>query len=103
MTDICKTISLIIAASAAMMSTSHATEGNYVCGDGSKITAEFSSPDKSPGDVTLSIDGSPDLIVLPQALSADGGRYQKDDIEFWIKGRDATLTRQGNSTICKGE
>jgi membrane-bound inhibitor of C-type lysozyme len=40
-------------------------------------------------------------ITLPQALSADGGRYTEGDIEFWIKGKGATLTRAGKSTTCR--
>jgi membrane-bound inhibitor of C-type lysozyme len=37
---------------------------------------------------------------LPQVLSADGGRYANDGVEFWIKGRDATLTRDGRRQTC---
>jgi membrane-bound inhibitor of C-type lysozyme len=38
--------------------------------------------------------------MLPQALSADGGRYAGGDMEFWIKGNMARLTRAGAATDC---
>lgn len=97
-----KALVLAIFASFVLASSAAAVEATYACGDGTGITADFSPPDQTPGNVSLSLDGSPDLIELPQVLSADGGRYEKDGIEFWIKGRDATLTRDGKSVICKG-
>ena len=30
---------------------------------------------------------------LPQRLSADGGRYAKSGVSFWVKGQQATLKR----------
>ncbi|MBO1909496.1 MliC family protein, partial [Microvirga sp. 3-52] len=39
--------------------------------------------------------GSSTETTLPQALSGDGGRYMQGDVEFWIKGEGATLTRAG--------
>ncbi|MFD0465857.1 MliC family protein [Microvirga aerilata] len=39
--------------------------------------------------------------TLPQAISADGGRYRQRNVEFWIKGNEATLTRAGKSTTCR--
>ncbi|WP_114188474.1 MliC family protein [Microvirga aerophila] len=41
------------------------------------------------------------MTTLPQAISADGGRYTQGDVEFWIKGDGATLTRAGKSTTCR--
>ena len=35
-----------------------------------------------------------------QVPSADGGRYQDDVTEFWIKGQTARLTRAGATTEC---
>lgn len=102
MTTICKLCWLTLATSMMTIGGAAATEADYACSDGSKLMADFSPPGQTPGEVKLSIDGSPDLLVLPQAVSADGGRYEKEDIEFWIKGRDATLTRQGKTVICKG-
>lgn len=87
----------------ATMCSARAIETRYSCADGTGIIAVFSPPDQSPGDVQLSFNGSPDIICLPQLRSADGGRYQKDTTEFWIKGNNATLARRGNSTICKGQ
>jgi membrane-bound inhibitor of C-type lysozyme len=40
-------------------------------------------------------------VVLPQVLSADGGRYADNAIEFWIKGNTARMTRAGATTECK--
>jgi membrane-bound inhibitor of C-type lysozyme len=37
---------------------------------------------------------------LPQVISADGGRYADNGVEFWIKGKNATLTRGGGSETC---
>jgi len=53
------------------------------------------------GSVKLVFAGSSTEMTLPQALSADGGRYTEGDIEFWIKGKRATLTRAGKSTTCR--
>lgn len=72
----------------------------YHCADGTKVTARFSSPDQPDGFVDLTLaDGK--AVTLPQAVSADGGRYTKDDIEFWIKGNGATLTIAGKATTCE--
>ena len=73
----------------------------YTCADGTKLQATFSPPGASMGSVKLVYSGSPSESVLPQAVSADGGRYTKGDVEFWIKGRGATLTRAGKSTTCR--
>lgn len=78
-----------------------ATEADYRCSNGTQLRAVFSPPDQAPGQVTLTIEGSPTPLVLPQTVSADGGRYEKDDVLFWIKGRQATLTRHGVSETCQ--
>lgn len=90
------------AAVLALVFTSHvsATEARYECSGGTKLTAQFSPPSAQAGRVTLTFDGGREAI-LPQAISADGGRYVGGDIEFWIKGRSATLTRDGNSETCE--
>ena len=74
---------------------------HYTCADGTKLQATFSPPSTSMGSVKLVFAGSSTEMTLPQALSADGGRYTEGDIEFWIKGKGATLTRAGKSTICQ--
>ncbi len=74
---------------------------HYTCTDGTKLQATFSPPGTSVGSVKLVYSGSLSEMMLPQALSADGGRYTEGDIEFWIKGRGATLTRAGRSTTCR--
>ncbi|WP_018184244.1 MliC family protein [Kaistia granuli] len=71
----------------------------YQCENGTRLTASFSSPEAAPGSAELVFaDGK--TIVLPQAVSADGGRYVKDDLEFWIKGKGAMLTVGGETTNC---
>lgn len=85
----------------AMTNASYAAKATYVCSGGTKLTAIFSEPTTPPGNVVLSIVGAPKAIKLPQVMSADGGRYQQGDMEFWIKGRDATLNRRGTSETCR--
>jgi len=74
---------------------------HYTCTDGTKLQATFSPPSASMGSVRLIYAGSPAETTLPQAISADGGRYTHGDVEFWIKGTGATLTRAGKSTTCR--
>jgi len=80
-----------------------ATEVQYVCADGTRLTAIFSPPGAEPGSAYLTIAGSPTGITLPQVLSADGGRYASDGTEFWIKGNGARLTLAGAATICEAK
>jgi membrane-bound inhibitor of C-type lysozyme len=80
-----------------------ATTASYICEDKTQIMAVFSPPGVSPGSVSLTLDGAAEPVVLPQQLSADGGRYANDEIEFWIKGRDATFTRDGRAQPCSGQ
>jgi membrane-bound inhibitor of C-type lysozyme len=75
---------------------------NYVCSDGIRLTATFSTPGPTPGSVILVIDGVDANLTLPQVKSADGGRYANDGVEFWIRGRDATFTRGGTKATCRG-
>lgn len=76
-----------------------ATEANYRCADGTTINAVFSAPGPT-GSVQLMFARKAKPVVLPQALSADGGRYADGDTEFWIKGKTARLTRAGAATEC---
>jgi membrane-bound inhibitor of C-type lysozyme len=76
-----------------------ATEASYECSKGTRLTAQFSPPSDSYGRVALTF-APGRTITLPQAASADGGRYADGDMEFWIKGRSATLTRNGSSESC---
>ena len=78
-----------------------AVKANYTCTGGTRLTAAFSRPGTSPGSVILTMSGGSGKITLPQVISADGGRYANDAMEFWIKGRSATLTRGGKSEICQ--
>jgi membrane-bound inhibitor of C-type lysozyme len=77
-----------------------ATEAAYRCADGTRVRAVFSVPGAT-GAVRLTFAGSRAAVSLPQAPAADGGRYGEGDIEFWIKGKTARLTRAGVATQCK--
>lgn len=91
---------LTIAATLLMLcNPALATEARYACSGGTKLTARFSPPNAANGRVVL-IFANGRKLTLPQATSADGGRYASGGTEFWIKGRDATLTRGGNSETC---
>ena len=70
---------------------------NYLCEDGTPVVAAFYKNDKR---ARLQLDGK--ALSLPQRLSADGGRYAKGGVSFWIKGQQATLKRpKAKPTICK--
>src|SRR5687768_13492477 len=73
----------------------------YTCSDGTRLQATFSPPSSSLGSVKLVFARPSAELTLPQALSADGGRYAQGDVEFWIKGQGATLTREGKQTTCR--
>jgi membrane-bound inhibitor of C-type lysozyme len=62
--------------------------------------AVFANPGPE-GSVRLAFAGKRQPIILPQALSADGARYARGNMEFWIKGNTARLTRDGAATECK--
>ena len=90
-------------ATIAVMATSAsatAAEANYSCNRGTRVHAQFSAPGVTPGHVVLTFGGSRRRLALPQVMSADGGRYATDKVEFWIKGQGATLTRNGKSQTC---
>jgi membrane-bound inhibitor of C-type lysozyme len=76
-----------------------ATEAAYHCADGTRARAVFSDPG-SAGMVRLTFAGKAAAVALPQAPSADGGRYADGTMELWIKGKTARLTRIGVSTDC---
>ncbi len=69
----------------------------YLCDDGTPVVAAFYPQDKT---ARIQVDGK--ALALPQRLSADGGRYAKGGVSFWIKGQQATLKRpKVKPTICK--
>jgi membrane-bound inhibitor of C-type lysozyme len=78
-----------------------AEQARYRCRDGSHIMATFDNgASGGSGLVDLSFGKGMKTLTLPQVLSADGGRYAGQNIEFWVKGRGATLTRDGKATTC---
>ncbi len=70
----------------------------YRCDDGTKLTVSYLRFIRLQA-ARLTIDGK--TVILPQRRSADGGRYARGSIQFWIKGRSATLTRQGKTANCE--
>jgi membrane-bound inhibitor of C-type lysozyme len=85
---------------AAITGAAYATEASYECSDGTRLTAVFSEPGAAEGSVVLHLAGSSAEITLPQAMSADGGRYTDGSTEFWIKGKDANFTHAGKVETC---
>jgi membrane-bound inhibitor of C-type lysozyme len=94
-------VKLILAclASVGTVSSASATEATYRCADGTAVRAAFSAPGPT-GSVRLTFAGKGGNVSLPQAPSADGGRYADNGMEFWIKGKTARLTRVRAVTEC---
>jgi membrane-bound inhibitor of C-type lysozyme len=85
---------------AAASGSSLAADVSYACSGGTHLMASFSPPGVSPGSAVIVFAGSNVKVSLPQVMSADGGRYADKDLEFWIRGTDATLTRAGRTEKC---
>lgn len=98
-----RTVVLGLAVLTAMPLLAMAADVNYTCSGGTRLTAAFSPAEAGLGNVVLVIAGSNTKLTLPQVKSADGGRYANGDVEFWIRGRDATLTRAGRSETCQSK
>ena len=94
-------IALLLEGVAADASAQDAKPVHYTCADGTKLQVMFSPLGTGTGSVKLVYAGSSTETTLPQAVSADGGRYTHGDVEFWIKGSGATLTRAGKATTCQ--
>lgn len=92
-----------IAATAMIGSPAHADiRAQFSCADGRSFEAAFSPPDAAKGEVELTFsDGK--VLKLPQVISADGGRYEADGTEFWVKGNGGTLSEGGKSTTCEAK
>lgn len=86
----------------ALAGTAHAADitAHYTCSDGSTLVATFVASPNVPTSVTLHLSGGKSL-ALPQAMSADGGRYADGKTEFWIKGKGATFTYGGREIACQ--
>ena|ERR1700729_1331492 len=77
-----------------------ATEATYRCVDGTRARVVFRDLGPAAGTVRLTFAGRAGAVALPQASSADGGRYADGNLELWIKGKTARLTRAGIVTDC---
>lgn len=72
---------------------------SYVCDDGTPLSVVF-----FPKEKNMRMQMSGKSYSLPQRLSADGGRYAKSGVSFWVKGQQATLKRpKTKSTICRAQ
>jgi membrane-bound inhibitor of C-type lysozyme len=69
----------------------------FRCDDGSTMAATF---DNAPDPATVLLVRGGQTFTLPQAMSASGARYVGDHVEFWNKGRDATVDWQGSRLEC---
>jgi membrane-bound inhibitor of C-type lysozyme len=98
-----RTIALAGFMAFAMTGPALSADVNYTCRDGTRFMASFSPPTGGPGTVVLDIAGSDTKVTLPQVKSADGGRYANADMEFWIRGKNATLTRAGRGISCESK
>src|SRR5688572_11658452 len=94
-----KAAPVALALVAGMTGQAFSIEASYTCSGGVSLEANFSEPGVSPGSVVLTFADAGE-IALPQVMSADGGRYAEGDLEFWIKGNGATLTRNGKTETC---
>lgn len=94
-------VALLLAGTMAGAAAQDLRPVHYICADGTELQATFSPPSTSMGSVRLVYAGSQAETILPQTISADGGRYTHGDVEFWIKGTGATLTRAGKATTCR--
>ena len=96
----CHVVAGVMAAAMLLMASAPAqaqTFFRYLCDDGTPVVAAFYPQDKS---ARIQLDGK--SLTLPQRLSADGGRYAKGGVSFWIKGQQATLKRpKTKPTTCK--
>jgi membrane-bound inhibitor of C-type lysozyme len=92
---------MILATGVIFPVMAQANEVQYTCADNTVLNAVFSAQGASPAFARLRIAGMEAEIYLPQVISADGGRYANKDIEFWIKGNSARLTRKdASATTC---
>ena len=98
-----RTIFAALVALVASATPALAVKASYTCTGGTRLSADFSPPGTSPGNVVLTIQGTSGKVTLPQVISADGGRYANESMEFWIKGKGGTLTRGGKSETCQSK
>ena len=87
---------------AAKLAGAAEVTAHYACSDGSRLVATFVTSPDAAASVTLQLPGGKTLS-LPQAMSADGGRYTDGKTEFWIKGKGATFTRGGGEVTCRAD
>lgn len=49
---------------------------------------------------TAKLERGNSLVIVHQGISGSGARYQGQGVEFWIKGRDASVNWRGESLEC---
>jgi membrane-bound inhibitor of C-type lysozyme len=91
----------ILAAVIAQSASAAKIKANYRCDDGTRLVASFKTPSSGLGSVALKYVSSGKKVVLPQKVSADGGRYASSGMQFWVKGQTATFTTHSRNTVCR--
>ena len=71
------------------------TSVNYLCDDESALTARFAGPER------LIIETGNQSLSLQRQESASGARYIGRDVEFWTKGKEATLVKANDRLLCQ--
>jgi membrane-bound inhibitor of C-type lysozyme len=92
---------IVLSTLAALPAAAADPTAKYTCDDGTQMVAVFrNDPKGGPGSVALQFpDGM--KTILPQAMSAAGGRYAAGETELWIKGKEASFTRGKSKTTCR--
>ena len=100
--DLVSKISVSTILSLSLISAASSQEqifATYSCDDGTLLSVVF-----FPKEKNLRMQMSGRSYSLPQRLSADGGRYAKSGVSFWIKGQQATLKRpKTKPTVCRAQ
>jgi membrane-bound inhibitor of C-type lysozyme len=76
-----------------------AASANYKCSGGTTLSARYAPASYTTGKVDIKF-GNGRLLTLPQVVAGDGQRYAAGDVEFWMKGNGATLTRGADIQTC---
>ena len=71
------------------------TSVNYLCEDESTLTARFAGMER------LIIETGNQSLSLQRQESASGARYVGRDVEFWTKGKEATLVKANDRLLCQ--
>ncbi|OWY38012.1 hypothetical protein CEK28_13850 [Xenophilus sp. AP218F] len=71
----------------------------YLCKGGQTILATFYRTHPP----TAKLERGNSLVIVHQGLSGSGARYLGQNVEFWIKGREASVNWRGESLECTSQ